>query len=161
MFHADPSPYELELQAVDNCQPGDVLVAAAGGSGRSGIWGELLSTAARNSGCSGALVHGAIRDVRQIREMQFPVFATSTCVYDSMNRQRVIDLDVPVEMKGVVFEPGSLVFCDPDGVVVVPLEVEREAIDRALEKVEAENVTRNEILKGMKAGEAYRKYGVL
>ena len=50
MFHEDPKPYELELKAVDSCRPDDVLIAAAGGSMRSGIWGELLSTAARNSG---------------------------------------------------------------------------------------------------------------
>ena len=48
MAHPDPRPYELELQAVDTCRPDDVLICAAGGSVRSGIWGELLSTAARN-----------------------------------------------------------------------------------------------------------------
>ena len=50
MAHEDPRPYELELKAVDECGVDDVLVCAAGGSMRSGIWGELLSTAARNSG---------------------------------------------------------------------------------------------------------------
>ena len=50
MAHPDPRPYELELKAVDTCQPDDVLIAAAGGSMRSGLWGELLSTAARKGG---------------------------------------------------------------------------------------------------------------
>src|SRR4051812_6290158 len=45
MAHEDPHPYALELKAVDGCKPDDVLIAAAGGSMRSGIWGELLSTA--------------------------------------------------------------------------------------------------------------------
>jgi len=31
MFHQDASPYELELQAVDDCRADDVLIAAAGG----------------------------------------------------------------------------------------------------------------------------------
>ena len=48
---ADPAPYAKELAAVDDCRPNDVLIAAAAGSIRSGIWGELLSTAARNRGC--------------------------------------------------------------------------------------------------------------
>src|SRR4051794_12260208 len=56
MAHKDPKPYDLELKAVDSCRPDDVIIAAAGGSMRSGIWGELLSTAARNSGCIGAIV---------------------------------------------------------------------------------------------------------
>ena len=41
IYHEDPEPYELELKAVDNCKPGDIIVSAAGGSVRSGIWGEL------------------------------------------------------------------------------------------------------------------------
>src|SRR5207237_7256769 len=87
MAHPDPRPYELELRAVDACRPDDVLIAAAGGSMHSGIWGELLSTAARNSGCVGAIVDGAVRDVRQMREMAFPIFARGSCPYDSLNRQ--------------------------------------------------------------------------
>ena len=161
MFHEDPNPYELELKAVDDCQPGDILVAAAGGSNRSGIWGELLSTAARNSGCVGAIIHGATRDISQIRKMQFPVFATASCLYDSLHRQRVIDLDVPVELGGVRVEPGSLIFCDEDGIVVIPVEVEAEALSRAMTKVEAENITRDAIKSGMKATEAYNKFGIL
>src|SRR5690606_18906017 len=52
MYHTDPAPYDLELKAVDACQRDDVFIAAAGGSMESGIWGELLSTAAANSGCA-------------------------------------------------------------------------------------------------------------
>ena len=47
--YADPRPYELELHAVDACRPDDVIVAAAAGSTRSALWGELLSEAARNA----------------------------------------------------------------------------------------------------------------
>jgi regulator of RNase E activity RraA len=161
MDHQDPAPYALELQAVDSCRPDDVVIAAAAGSMRSGIWGELLSTAAQNQGCVGALVDGAVRDVTQMRKMGFLCYARGTCLYDSLNRQRVIDLDVPVAIDGVRFSPGDLVLADRDGVVVVPREVEHEAIRRAWQKVHDENVTRDAIRGGMPAGEAYAKYGVL
>lgn len=161
MSHEDPNPYELELKAVDACQPDDVMIAAAGGSTRSGVWGELLSTAASNAGCIGAIIDGAIRDVRQMRDMNFPVYAKGRCIYDSMNRQRVIDVDVPVEIDGVRFAPGDLVFADCDGIVVVPQAAEEEAIARAWQKVHDENVTRDAIKAGMKATEAYEKYGIL
>ncbi len=161
MYHDDPKPYELELLAVDGCQSDDVLIAAAGGSMRSGVWGELLSTAARNSGCVGAVIDGAVRDVAKMRTMGFPIFALGTNVYDSLNRQRVVDVDVPVEIDGVAFRPGDLVFADVDGVVVVPREVETEAIGRAWKKVHDENITRDAIAGGMKAAAAYEKYGVL
>ena len=157
----DPSPYELELQAVDECQPDDVLIAAAAGSMRSGIWGELLSTAAGNRGCIGAIVDGAVRDVDKMTAMGFAVFARGTSVYDSQDRQRVSAIDVPVEIDGVRFSSGDLVIADRDGVVVVPAEVHEQAVQAAWEKVHAENVTRDAIRDGMKATDAYRKYGVL
>lgn len=161
MAHPDPKPYELELQAVDACQPDDVLICAANGSNRSGIWGELLSTAARNRGCIGAIVDGMVRDVRQMSKMGFAVWSLGTNLLDSLHRQRVIDVDVPVEIGGIEFRSGDLVIADVDGVVVVPREMETEAIRRAWEKVHAENITRDAIRGGMLAGEAYRKYGVL
>jgi 4-hydroxy-4-methyl-2-oxoglutarate aldolase len=151
----------LELQAVDSCRPGDVLIAAAGGSLRSGIWGELLSTAARNTGCSGALIHGGIRDVEKMTAMGFPVFASAKIIYDSLHRQRVIDLDIRVEIDGVVIEPGDLVFADVDGIVIVPKKMEAAVIKKAQHKVAEESVTRNAIMNGMKATEAYKKYGIL
>ena len=161
MAHVDPEPYALELRAVDSCQPDDIVIAAAQGSMRSGIWGELLSTAARNRGCIGAIVDGAVRDTRQMTQMGFAVFARGRCLYDSQNRQRVIDVDVPVELGGIEFRSGDLVIADVDGVVVVPHELETETIRRAWEKVHAENITRDAIRAGMLASEAYRTYGVL
>ncbi|MDG2384859.1 MAG: RraA family protein [Pirellulaceae bacterium] len=157
----DPSPYELELRAVDECQPDDVFIAATNQSSSSGIWGELLTTAAINGGCVGAVTDGAVRDVTKIEEMNFPVFATTTCVYDSLHRQRVVDLNLPVDIGGVIFSPGDLLIADRDGMVVVPQAVEDEVIQRAFEKVEGENATRIAIKKGMKATEAYQAFGVL
>ena len=161
MSHEDPRPYELELKAVDTCRMDDVLIAAASGSMRSGLWGELLSTAARRSGCVGAIIDGAVRDVVKMTAMGFAVFARGTSPYDSRDRNCVIDIDVPVEIGGVLFSPGDLIIADIDGVVVVPQAVEAEAVQAAWEKVNAENVVRDAIAGGMTAGEAFKKYGVL
>lgn len=161
MAHPDPRPYELELRAVDSCRPDEVLIAAAGGSMRSGLWGELLSAAARKSGCVGAIVDGAVRDVAKMSAMGFPIWARGTCLYDSKDRNRVIDLDVPVEIDGVRIAPGDLVVADIDGVVVVPQEVEAAVIRHAWDKVHAENTVRDAIVSGMTAAAAFNKYGVL
>ncbi len=161
MAHPDPSPYELELRAVDTCQPDDVLIVAAGGTFRSGLWGELLSTAARRSGCVGAIVDGAVRDRAKMTQMGFPIWARGTCLYDSKDRNRVIDIDVPVEIDGVRFAPGDLVVADIDGVVVVPRAVEEQVVRYAWNKVNDENVVRQAIADGMTATAAFKKYGVL
>ena len=130
----DPSPYELELKAIDACQANDVLICAANGSMHSGVWGELLSTASKNRGCIGAIIHGAVRDISN---------------------------DEPVQIDSVTFCSGDLVIADEDGVVVVPQEIEETAIQNAWKKVHDENVTRDAIINGMLATEAYKKYGVL
>lgn len=161
MAHADPEPYKLELAAVDSCHPDDVLIAAAGGSMRSGIWGELLSTAARNAGCAGVIVDGAVRDVAQMTAMSFPVFARGMCPYDSRDRQRVIDYDVSVEIDGVLIHPGDLVAADRDGIVFVPQAVEISVVRAAWEKVHAENQVRDAIRGGMSATTAFATFGVL
>jgi len=161
MAHEDPQTYELELTAVDNCKPDEVIIVAGNGSTRSGIWGELLSTASRNSGCVGVIADGMVRDIQQMTKMKFPVFARGACVYDSMNRQRVINIDVPVEIAGVRFCPNDLVIADLDGVVVVPQEVEDEVVHRTWEKIHAESRVLQEIEKGMKAGTAWERYGIL
>jgi 4-hydroxy-4-methyl-2-oxoglutarate aldolase len=161
MAHTDPRPYELELAAIDACRRGDMLIAAAGGSMRSGIWGELLSSAAQNSGCAGVIVDGAVRDVRRMRALGFPVFARGTSPYDSKDRQRVIDIDVPVEIDGVIFTPGDLVVADEDGVVVIPRRVEATVLDRAWAKAQKENRVRAAIRSGMKAAEMFEHFGIL
>jgi 4-hydroxy-4-methyl-2-oxoglutarate aldolase len=157
----DPEPYTLELEAVDGLQQDEVLIAAAGGSMRSGIWGELLSTAARHRGCAGALVHGAVRDVAPMREMQFPVFANGVCPYDSLHRQRVIARDEPVEIGGVSIRSGDILFADEDGVVVVPQEVEASVLQASWDKVHAENEVRDAIRSGMAATAVFQKFGIL
>ena len=161
MYHRDENPYELELRAVDSCKPGEVIICAAGGSVRSGIWGELLSTAAMNSGCAGVLVHGCVRDIEKMRAMNFPVFATGKSPYDSKDRQRVVDIDIHVEIDQVVCKPGDIIFGDEDGIVIIPHEIEEEVIKKASDKVTAENISRDAIKAGMKATEAYQKYGIL
>ncbi|MBX3422789.1 MAG: hypothetical protein KF752_14645 [Pirellulaceae bacterium] len=161
MYHHDSRPYELELRAVDSCQSDDVLIAAAGGSTRSGIWGELLTTAALKHGCVGAIIDGAVRDTAKMTAIGFPVFARGTCVYDSLHRQRVIDMDVAVEIDSVVFRPGELVIADADGIVVIPEDVEQEALSRALAKVTGEDRVRQAIQSGLSAKQAFDKYGIL
>ena len=78
-----------------------------------------------------------------------------------MNRQRVIDIDIPVEIDGVRFEPGDLVVADGDGVVVVPKRVESEVLKLAFAKVLGENQVRDAIRAGMTSRDAFKTFGIL
>lgn len=148
-----------EIEAHHLAEPGDVLVIQ--GVANISSMGGVSASVGKRQGEAGAIVDGAVRDTEKMSAMGFTVFARGRCIYDSQNRQRVIDIDVPIEIDGVRFSPGDLVIADVDGVVVVPAAVEQEAISRAWQKVHAENVTRDAIKAGMKAVAAYQKFGVL
>jgi regulator of RNase E activity RraA len=66
-----------------------------------------------------------------------------------------------VEIDGVRFTPGDLVVADVDGVVVVPRAIEAAVVRRAWDKVHAENQVRDAIREGLKATEAFERFGVL
>lgn len=155
------NPYALEIRILDDLKPGEIVAFGCGGSTRIAPWGELLTTAARVRGAVGAVTDGFVRDVRAIREAQFPVFHGGIAPLDSKGRGKVVEIDVPIGCAGVRIEPGDLVFGDVDGVVVVPHRIEQDVLSRAFGKVESENVTRDELLKGAKLQDVYDRHGVL
>src|SRR5512139_278939 len=67
--------FKLQLEGIDALKTNDIMVVASNGSTSAALWGELLSTAARCRGATGAVMDGIARDLRQIEEMRFPVFA--------------------------------------------------------------------------------------
>jgi regulator of RNase E activity RraA len=159
--HDDPTTYELELKAIDSLRPGELVVCATGDSSRSGTWGELLTTAAMQRGAVGVITDGAVRDVAQMEALGFPVFSRSISPYDSLNRQKVIALDVRVEIDDVTIEPGDVVVADRDGVAVVPARLSDEVLADALEKAGKEDQFRDAVKGGMGLLEAYEKFHVL
>ena len=153
-------PYGLMFAALDDLKPGEIYVAS-GASARYAMWGELMSTAARARGATGALLNGYIRDTKGILEMQFPVFCVGRYAQDQKGRGRVIDYRVEVEIGGVRIRSGDMIIGDIDGVVVVPRVVEVEIFNAALEKARAEKVIKIELEQGMLAAVAFKKYGIL
>jgi TctA family transporter len=124
-------------------------------------WGELLTTASMARGAAGCVTDGLVRDIKQIRQLGFPVFHGGIGPLDSKGRGKVIAIDVPVSCGGVHIRSGDLVVGDADGIVVLPVEIERRCLELALEKVEGEDRTRAELQAGMKLAEVFARHGVL
>jgi regulator of RNase E activity RraA len=159
---AEPQhPYAIEMECIDNLEPGDVLVATTNGDRGSALWGELLSTASRAHGAVGVVTDGLTRDAAKILEMNFPVFATGFCPLDSKGRLDGISHGQPIRIGECVIRPGDYVFGDIDGIVVVPAELAEKALPKALEKVRGENKVRDELAKGRSVREVFAEYGIL
>lgn len=156
------NPYEVEIALVDDLRPGEVVVLACNGpSERLAPWGELLSTAALARRSAGCVTDGMVRDVRQMREMGFPVFHGGIGPLDTKGRGRMVQRDVPVECAGVHVDPGDIVFGDVDGVVVIPQAHEAKVLERALAKVTGENNTRDALRQGESLAVVFRRFGIL
>ena len=156
------NPYAVEIALVDDLLPHDVVVLACDGpTDRIAPWGELLSTASVARGAAGCVTDGLVRDVKQIREMRFPVFAGGIGPLDTKGRARMVERDVPVHCAGVMVRPGDWVFGDVDGVVVSPRAHEREVLARALAKVSGENASREALRAGEKLADVFARLGIL
>src|SRR4029077_11714796 len=68
------NPYEFEIPYVDSLKPGDIAVLASNRSRSNGIWGELMSTAAKCRGAKATVTDGICRDLRRISELEYPVY---------------------------------------------------------------------------------------
>jgi regulator of RNase E activity RraA len=160
-YIVEGDPYGMEIEAIDSLRPGDVVVHSTDRGGTIVPWGELMTTVAKRRGAVGCVCDAAIRDCTRIVDLGFPVYSAGISPVDSKGRGRVMAYDVPVQCGEIVVESGQIVFADYDGIVVIPAEVERAAIERALEKVEGENVTRRELQAGRSLREVYEEYGIL
>jgi len=156
----EKDPYGLMFAALDDLKQGEVYLAA-GGTAPYAMWGELMSTAARARGATGAVLHGPVRDTKGILAMNYPVFCTGRYAQDQKGRGRIIDYRVEVEVGNVRIQPGDMVIGDIDGVVVVPHRVETEIFGEALEKARTEETIKTELEQGMLTSEAFKKYGIL
>jgi regulator of RNase E activity RraA len=150
---------QTRIDMLDSITPGTVSVWATGGSMECAHWGEIMSTAARERGCTGAVVDGGVRDLDFINAMQYPVFAKFRCSASSIGRWDIKEYQVPVKIGQTVIRPGDFVFGDNDGVVIVPADLTLPILEQAEALYERESGMRAELRAGVSIKEAHAKYG--
>jgi 4-hydroxy-4-methyl-2-oxoglutarate aldolase len=150
------------MDLIDDLRPGDIPVLACGGpTDVIAPWGELLSTAARARGAAGCVTDGLVRDVSRIRAMRFPVFHGGIGPLDTKGRAEMLEKDTPIDIAGVHVSPGDWVMGDVDGVVFVPSAMADAVFRAALDKIAAEDTTRQELEAGESLHAVYTRHGVL
>ncbi len=140
-----PGDWSKPVRAIEMAKPGDVIVIDAGGI-TPAVWGELASHSCLRKAVAGVVIHGAIRDIDEIRKMKFP--AWSTHVTPTAGEPKGFgEMQVAIRINGVEIAPGDWIAADDSGVVRVPRQKAVEIANRAMNVLEAENRLREEIHK--------------
>jgi len=135
------------LRAFEFCRPGDVLVIDCGGHIDNAVIGGILSFYAASIGVAGVVLDGAIRDVAEVRERDFPVYARGV-IHRGPYKDGPGEINVAVSVGGMVVNPGDIVVGDQDGLLAIP----QEGVEQLIEKARAHLETEAQTMRAMKEG---------
>ena len=134
------------VEAIDMAGPGDVLVIY-NGSNNIAPWGGLATLSCKIKGVEGVVVDGAVRDLQEIRPMDYPLFS-SDVVPNAGDPKGMGEINSEIVCGGQTVRPGDYIVGDDSGVVVIPKERVYEIARRAKEVEKTENRLFEEISRG-------------
>jgi len=141
------------LRALEFCRPGDVLVVDAGSDLNNAVVGGILSFYAAKIGLSGVVIDGAIRDVAEIRERDFPVYARGV-THRGPYKDGPGEINVPISVGGMVVNPGDILVGDQDGLLAIP----PQGVEQLIEKARAVLVAEEKTMAAMREGRWDRSF---
>ena len=133
--------------AVEQCQKGDILVAAPTSLCEDGYFGELIATQLQTRGVAGLILEAGCRDLAELTKMGFPVWSRAVFAQGTV-KETVGNVNMPVVCAGQLINPGDLIVADDDGVVVVRRKEAANILQLSREREEKEAKSRQRYLRG-------------
>lgn len=121
--------------AIYRAEPGSVIVVDSGGA-RLAVAGGNVCAVAQRRGIAAFVVDGYIRDLGEVREMGFPVFARG--VFPKPGGKNVVLPQGDTVVGGVTIRTGDVVVADEEGIVVLEAAHAPELLRAAEDREDAE-----------------------
>jgi 4-hydroxy-4-methyl-2-oxoglutarate aldolase len=132
---------------VELCREGDVLVVSPTSPCEDGYFGDLFATALKARGVRGLIIDAGCRDIRTLKEMDFPVWSKAVYAQGTV-KETLGNINLPIVCGGARVEPGDIIIADDDGVLVLPRGRLDEALESAKARAEREAANRARFAKG-------------
>ncbi len=135
-------------QVLKTMQAGQIVIMDLGGTHKASAWGGLASKLAKKRGVCGTVMLGTCRDVEEIRECGYPVWATGVCPRRSRNEFTFGSINKAITIGETKISPNDIIVADESGVVCVPKKLINEILTMLESISQQESILEDQVLRG-------------
>ena len=142
-------------RAIEALTHGDVLVIDAMGRRDGAVLGDMLGARAHYLGAGAVVADGVVRDLVSLRSLELPVFALGTSPDPSSATMVPWEMDVPIQCRGRLVNPGDVILADEDSVLVIPVALAGQVTSMSAQQAVDDELSQKRLRDGATLEAAY------